>query len=85
MPHIYDCYKMMRQVTEPSFPILLSDLKAACDVTTDINKKYPTIASVNDIFMGVDFVPETLSDVGSIHSPKIHNIVNPTHQRFTTL
>jgi hypothetical protein len=63
MPHIYDCYKMMRQVTEPSFPILLSDLKAACDVTTDINKKYPTIASVNDIFMGVDFVPETLSDV----------------------
>ena len=43
MPHIYNCDKMMRKVTEPSFPTLLSDLKAACDVTTDINKNYPTM------------------------------------------
>ena len=63
MPHIYNCDKMMRKVTEPSFPTLLSDLKAACDVTTDINKNYPTIANVNDIAMGVDIVPENLRKV----------------------
>ena len=61
MPHIYNCDWMIRNVKEPSFPILLSKLKAACDAK-DNNKSHPKIKSVDDINRAGS-IPESLRKV----------------------